>query len=370
VILSHRIRTIAILFSFEMALGIPSVTSGELADFNLDAKAATGAELDKLREEFDFALTGLQASREKIRRGQYSLEEHRIEEAGGKLSSIDITYSTSFDDDEGLFRTEFEQTAPLPQPNRFIYINRPEESYFWNRQGSFSTMQPGYLDNHASPPVDVRTLGTGLYYDYVARGQFGENGIASLKAVLLKSAELIDVNRQGDIVALHYFSNANHSSRFQLLLDESRDFVPVRVESIVFDSGKNEWREDQSTETTWKLVGDCWMPETLRSVLPIPQRELELKFRWLSVNKPLDESLFTKESLALPDGTYISNYTLTPNKGILEKIVGEPDKIDRVISTNNWSLGRKLLIVVNLVAVAVLFSVIVYRRRRATNATS
>ena len=329
----------------------------DVSEFNLSAVPAEGPELVTIYETVEGALAALQASRDIIRRGDYELTETRVENIEGKDRLAHVVTRNMFDSDGQLFRMQFEQSQPLPTPIRFTFIEGPEGAFFWDHAGIFTTVNRGYLNTHVYPPIDWASVGLGLYYDHVNRGRAG-NGLELMRDTLLQSGELITAHRHDGTVEIDFFYNEHRLSRFRLVLDETRDFVPVRLETIVFDRAANVWRDDQLTIAEWTRINDQWVPRTLKSSISAPRRDLSLSFRWLSVNKPLPKALFTKDSFDLPDGTYIADSTLRANESTLVEVLGESGEAllhADPPADGDGTFGRKVLILVNI-AVAVMIA--------------
>jgi hypothetical protein len=333
------------------------VVFADVSEFDLSAVPAEGPVLETIRETVEGAFAALQASRDIIRRGDYELTETRIENFGGEDKLAHVVSRNVFDADERLFRMQFEQDKPLPTPTRFTYIEGPDGAFFWDHEGIFTTVNRGYLNAHAYPPIDWAPIGLGLYYDHINRGHAG-NGLQLMQDTLLQRGQLITASRHDGTIEIDFFFDEHRLSRFRLVLDESRDFVPIQLETIVFDRSINAWRNDQLSVAEWSRVDDHWVPQELKSSVVTPHRELSLSFRWLSVNKQLSAALFDRDSFDLPDGTYIADNTLRANETTLVEVIGESGEAllhADAPADGGRTFGRWILILVNI-AVAVMIA--------------
>ncbi len=354
------------LIAFTLAMGFSTEVKADLSSFDLKATPAKGAVLDKLKSDVEVVIAALQASREQLRRAHFKLTDYRVEGTDSSQVVFDIESSTSFDRDKHLLRVECHRTRPTPLALKFTYIENSKQAFFYNHQGIFNILNPGYLKSHDYPPINIDHIGIGLYYNYLLRGQQDWQGFDFLKKIILEQGRLVGLYHKNRNVIIDYFADESQLVRFQVTLDESRDFVPLSVEVISFDKTLKVWREEQSTKTTWGKVEGIWLPETLASTLDFPPRQLALRFQWLSVNKEFDETLFTRESISLPKGTYIADSTLKPDRSVLVEIVGRPTGSDylnlkkrRSSSSRRWLLGTSTGILIFAAYV------IVARRRRA-----
>lgn len=333
------------------------VVFADVSEFDLSAVPAEGPVLETIRETVEGAFAALQASRDIIRRGDYELTETRIENFGGEDKLAHVVSRNVFDADERLFRMQFEQDKPLPTPTRFTYIEGPDGAFFWDHEGIFTTVNRGYLNAHAYPPIDWASIGLGLYYDHINRGHAG-NGLQLMQDTLLQRGQLITASRHDGTIEIDFFFDEHRLSRFRLVLDESRDFVPIQLETIVFDRSINAWRNDQLSVAEWSRIDDHWVPQELKSSVVTPHRELSLSFRWLSVNKQLSAALFDRDSFDLPDGTYIADNTLRDNETTLVEVIGESGEAllhADAPADGGRTFGRWILILVNI-AVAVMIA--------------
>lgn len=347
---------LALLFSTSAS------AQADVSDFDLDAAPAKGEELARCRSEVEFAFASLKASRELLRRGRYGLVEQRVETDAGARQVFDIESTTGFDLDRHMVRVELSQTSPFPY--RFTYVEGSNKAAFYNHQGILTVVSPGYLDKHPNAPLDLSVVGAGLYYDYVSRGQLSGGGLDLVKTAILERGRLVGVRHRDKSLVIDYFSDKTLTSRFRLVLDESRDFVPLRIETIVLDEERKAWREEQATETTWTRVADIWLPEEVKSRLTAPPRQLSLRFQWLSVNEPLDETLFAKESITLPKGTYIADQTIKPDRSVLVEVVGRPTGADYMdLRDRAKSRGRRFWLLTGNVGALVLAVSLVYWNR-------
>lgn len=107
--------------------------------------------------------------------------------------------------------------------------------------------------------------------------------------------------------------------RREIVLDASRDFVPVQFVSRYRNSESEGWRSSSTAITAeWKKSdqSDVYLPVKLK--FPEENADDKITFAWKLVNQPPDQKLFTQVDLKIAPGTQIIDATI-PGKPELEQ---------------------------------------------------
>lgn len=290
------------------------------------------------QRQLDFILSGFEHSRQKLRSGIYRASGRKRDGIEGDARfpayAGDIEIYSAFDYDRNLFR--FERNEPSlfedapDQPIRHValqtkYIRTPELSLHretgWIERGP-STLAIKAADAKPSDyvfPIDVRNLGAASWYHIRNRTPFDEVSTA------LRRRRVTEIVEERDgLFRVTQVYNDSGIPKCVYWFDTRQGFSPIRFEFREVD-GQGAWLEKPSTlmQVDWTQINDVWVPKTFSIVdQQGGARRLEgynLRFEWESVNGPVSEDLFTRESLELPRGT-----------AIIDRRLGKPVVIERV----------------------------------------
>lgn len=109
-------------------------------------------------------------------------------------------------------------------------------------------------------------------------------------------------------------------TKILLRLDRSRDYVPVLNVMYVQQKGRT-FQQVGINSAEWEPRKKLWVPTRWRLTLEPAGIVHTLKFRWDSVNEPIDQRHFTLDDLDLPAGTSMINARIK-DRVVVERVVG------------------------------------------------
>jgi hypothetical protein len=282
-----------------------------------------------------FLLRGLLASREAIRSGDCIA--HVVE----RKNEIECRFA--FDYARGVVRFEREDGVL----GRSVYVGTPEEVLVYaTRAEEINRHAPNTTPIiRGAMPFDLRRIGiTGLAsynsdmtFDKLRKVMLSwraEREVADgVTSLILESPPASDKLKDGTLM----YTRARH----KFVLEPGDDVNAVTLDVIVRQStdeaGERGVLEqlNQSTATKWKKLEDVYVPIECEMVgNPKTKPSItKIRFDWRSVNRPVDDSLFTIESLGAPVGTSIINHRM--GKPIFEGRLGDPKKLAAMEKTSH-----------------------------------
>jgi hypothetical protein len=305
-------------------------------------------------------LGGIQSRVEKLQSGIVEFEV-----LSGEGVCIEKRF-VAFDSREGCVRSDME-TCRDGAKARTVKVVCTKTDFLqyvkYQGFGSLSRLNPGQTSNVADGmPIDVRAVGL-CDYHALQRGGTANNVLKSFG-----SMSVTDVVLDRDIGLVVMKSNADETTRIALWVDTSRDYVPVQLE-VRDISPEGESVLHQRLETEWGRTAGNWVP--LRSSFRLFRDNAvcmadEMRFTWKSVNEKVPETLFTADSLELPDNTYIVDTRLgTP---ILEKVVGRDRPLPPLPpGPPTTPVRRAVLTTITITLLVALIALFIYRRRMKTS---
>jgi len=219
-----------------------------------------------------------------------------------------------------------------------------------------------------NPIFDPRTIAmTTLFEQSLGAGDLSMPMFVSMYRSF--EFEQAEEGKDGLFVLRAPFDEINY---YSLWLDIEKGYLPVRYERS--HTARHDLVTNES-QTTWKLIGDTWVPETCRitrrRLQPVPPAVVKpvvfsIAFAWESVNEPVSPADFTWEGLGLPLGTYVYDARLGKMNAIRVGRVGDKPPITRIVPTSRNNLRIKIALGTSVIGLLVAFFVFMRHRQRGS----
>jgi hypothetical protein len=269
-----------------------------------------GAELS-----VDFVLSGFVDSRERLREGAFRCRGTKIDEdpKTGRFQG-DFSIFSCFSYEAGKTRFDRIETAfmptktsgwkPVPVEQGGKHVKLPDKTITWleGERGvlirSATSKAPAQIGL-----LDVRIIGVAPYINYEQSTPF-EQIISDYRGWIGRSNG-ITTRRDQKIVRIEW---SDRGRRMFLEFDESRGYIPVRLEYADVDKNGKVVITDRST-VEWKQINKVWVPEHVtvaNGMKPGRTITYDYRFEWEKVNEPVAPELFTTRGMGLPEDTLIA----------------------------------------------------------------
>lgn len=227
-----------------------------------------------------------------------------------------------FADDFQQFRfdQDVKQVAPHPQEKDGLRTLRSQSKYVKTPKYSIHTEgdntsvrinNPEYKPYGYFSPFDIRVIGL-INDSELLHGKSHSGSKWFLPSVLerYQAYRLENITRlSAGIYQVTWLSGKSNKFKLVLSIDERQGFTPTQY-TVYRKRGTPQAFEKApyvDIEVTWKEVEDVWVPVALKTEGQSNQRRLEMKFKWLKVNQPVAETVFTVDGMILPAGRRLEN---------------------------------------------------------------
>ncbi|HUG19581.1 MAG TPA: hypothetical protein VMM56_11410 [Planctomycetaceae bacterium] len=273
-------------------------------------------------ESGPYLLERLQASRAKLKSGVF--QAHRVvtrkptarEEQDQAGPYLEEKIFCAFDFEQDLLRFDTERSgenALLNQVFRY-FTTRTEAWHFMSgRNGNMlkKILPHGHLQFRGEfHPFDIRLVGICNRTEFQQVSSY-EKLVEFYTKECTATGKLLEDKK--------YLLTLSHNAgkaqiRREIILDASRDFVPVQFDSRYLSSESEGWRSlHPSITVEWKKSerSNAFVPAKL--IFPEETADDEITFECKSVNQPLDQKWFTLVDLKIPHGTEIIDASIPVN---------------------------------------------------------
>jgi hypothetical protein len=252
-------------------------------------------------------------NRQKLERGSFIATGRRLLDDWTIRSHADgeVMIVGAFDSRKGLWR--FDRSEPLPVPAPLPddpsaiplrltgkLIMTPDQNIRWSDMrapaGAVVISRPEFaVALYEIAPFDVRSLGL-LFWNR-------DSTLIGFEPVLKTwtDARLEEVAKESEhLFRITSSSGQNNAVRRTVWVDASRGFTPTRCEVAVGSAPPMF-----VSEMVWVQIHGIWIPKKYRNERYGSQAAeiYDLSFKWTSVNKPIEDSLFTVTGLDLEKNT-------------------------------------------------------------------
>ena len=350
----------------------------------------------KQRQLATFIIDAWAEGRDRLRSGVFTARGRQFALGTGKYPVLDVPVDIfcAFDYDRDVFRydgrkpqrvsahkvhshEEAAQRAKGPALLSFVerdaiekYARGPTKAITWcnvnpNTVG-FHPVSFSMRGKWMLPPLDVRTVGLGLWGTVVEGGDYSD---------LRQSVSSLQMDDAADEGGGQYrcvwiqFPGGSRKQevRHRVWFDERQGFSPVRSDlrisraAIGALAAKDSVQEE--TDATWVCIHDVWVPKTFSIRLFLNgslQERRDFAFDWSSVNEPVDSQLFELAGMELP-----------PQARIFDDRLGTPVIVGRVQDVLNPPAkppvprARLPLAILSVLVLGAMVLIVALRRRRA-----
>ena len=292
----------------------------------------------------------------------------------GKHSDTSENIFIAFDKTQGLYRYDDLETRYSGRPDQIIV--RPEMVLLaqadWKtgdptKNRTILRRTPDDVDNlfqhHRDPFLSVLANCRTNDMRQTHAGALDRLLDKSLPDATLVSYEQADPNLVR-VTVQRYSVGLKASVEYDLSLNSTQGYVPVRVLVRHNATKSGEWTKPDVIETEWIAMNGVYVPKRTHSTGTYSRKsELTFDMDWKYINEPLSPALFSEDALAPQRGDVV--VIAKVDQMVVEKIVGfEPPKLPaRQPDPPPRRLRFAMILLANALAFGAVFYLLRWRRR-------
>lgn len=205
---------------------------------------------------------------------------------------------------------------------------------------------------------DPRVFGFSIYVDYSNPPDFQE----MLKRYKKLNKVSIRDNKDGNIRVEVNESAMEIQFKFVSLFSKEKGGNWTDVSYSIRPKGSEKEQSASSCKTTFQNISDMWLPVTSELTGMNGVGKITFKFKYESLNSPIDENEFKYSHIGAPRGTLIVDSRINPKKGIIIGKIG--GAADGFLFPFFYKIISPITICVLLLSL-VYFSILIYKKVRA-----
>ena len=310
-----------------------------------------------------YLLQAILHSREELVSGEYTAEDHFwTETADGEIKSEwHAQITCAFDKESSRLRFDY-LSADDPKQG-FHLIELPDGVVIHGALSSALEIIPLADASNRRPDrfFDVSLIG--LLSPTETRGRRMQEVIPFFEKATLLAGQPTD---DSDITRLKMVLGKNGAER-HILVNEDQGNTPVHFEMRYPNPETKQFdpTPHDPVQVTWTRVSNVWVPEQMTWVVNWSNGESErreVSFIWESVNEPVPEDRFDRQTIPLKPGTVVGDSRLDPGHPIvIETIPDTSQSSNQIPERSNWWL---FIISANVAVFIVIVFIAWYRRRQ------
>jgi|GEM_PF-4404931 len=289
------------------------------------AEDKTGAQAELLKS----LMQGMQQQRALLQSGEFKADAsvtfspdkdptNQNEDAVRVFMKADCFFAAGFK--QFRFDQDVKQIAPHPHEKDGLrtltfqskYVKTPK--YSIHTEGDNTSVRinaPEYKPYGYFSPFDIRAIGL-INDSELLRGMSRSGSRWFLPGVLerYQAYTLQNITRlNAGIYQVTWLFGKSNQFKLVLSIDKRHGFTPTQY-TVYRKRGTPRTFEKAAfldIEVTWNEIENVWVPVALKTEGQSHQRRLEMKFKWLKVNQPVAETVFTVDGMILPAGRRLEN---------------------------------------------------------------
>jgi hypothetical protein len=251
--------------------------------------------------------TGIVSSRNSLVSGEYKavcVTTYKNEDGENTISKESRVYC-AFDELQSSFRfdrTIDGKTAKL--------VRAPDKTIIMGVNDQIAGILPASRESRISNPFDFKCMGLAFWPDLDLETPL-EELIASYSDTRFK---LVSSNFSGTTgIATFEWQLGGGALRRLLKVDTQRDYWPIHMEVVVKYGGSEDRTSRTGVDIVLFKVEEHWVPQSYKE-FGEPGSTIEIDFEWLSLNRPIPESVFSASGLSSGDSVkYVDLRQDTPS---------------------------------------------------------
>lgn len=364
----QSVRGMVFVACYIAGLVLPGTKRLEAAQKESGVQAEEVRPLAPDNELVKFVLTGIRSAHDQLRSGAFRVVDTTFQSKAPDVGpdEEDLTQELrvyyAFDRVRDLLRYDERHVhGPLAALHGVRYIYTGDRCYYRLLDNVEIYVYPrNDVPVFDMRPFEVQQIGLGNVFEFRDRLAFDSlcdrfsNTFTSVK-------QPANEDKTVDLLFLAPKAKAN----FMLRVDPKKSYLPVLLE-MRYDGSEQPFAV---TETQWEFRDDVWVPISMicnyRQPNGITRRKLS--FEWESINRLLDDNLFSKEAMDIKKGNLFVDYTVNPAKPVIQR----PDRAEGAnVRENLGATNGKTppsrhvwILTLNGIAILILGCIVLWRRR-------